>query len=166
MKRVYIGIGSNLGDRLQNLSRALERLEDVCDIITVSSVYETEPVGFSSPHMFLNMVVAGETGLDPSDLLEHLKEIEDDLGRHRDSHNQDREIDLDILLYEGMIYRNSMVTIPHPEMDRRRFVLVPLAEIAPDVLHPVKGVTIRTLLDNCPTGNLVSRTKHQLSLIH
>jgi 2-amino-4-hydroxy-6-hydroxymethyldihydropteridine diphosphokinase len=166
MNRVYIGIGSNLGDRLQNLARALERLEDVCDIITVSSVYETEPVGFSSPHMFLNMAVAGETGLDPSDLLEQLKEIEDELGRRRDSHNRDREIDLDILLYEGMIYRNSMVTIPHPEMDHRLFVLVPLAEIAPDAVHPVKGVTIRSLLENCPATSLVVRTKHQLSLIH
>ncbi|HUN66767.1 MAG TPA: 2-amino-4-hydroxy-6-hydroxymethyldihydropteridine diphosphokinase [Bacteroidota bacterium] len=166
MNRVYIGIGSNLGDRLQNLSKALERLEDVCDIVTVSSVYETEPVGFSSPNMFLNMAVAGETALDPSELLEQLKEIEDELGRRRDSHNKDREIDLDILLYEGMIYRNSMVTIPHPEMAHRRFVLVPLAEIAPDAVHPVKNETIQALLEQCPVQSVVVRTKHQLSLIH
>ena len=166
MNRVYIGLGSNVGDRLSYLTRALVELEDVCDILTLSSVYETEPVGISTTHLFLNMAIAAETAFDPPELLKQLKEIEEKLGRKHTKKKADREIDLDILLYEGMIYRNSMVTIPHPEMDRRRFVLVPLAEIAPEIIHPVRGVSFLALLQSCPDTGKVIRTDYQLSVPH
>ncbi len=164
MNRVYLGLGSNLGDRLYYLTKAIDELEDICDIITLSSVYETEPVDMISKNLFLNMALLAETTFDPSDLLKQLKEIELKLGRKQTKKSRDREIDIDILLYEGLIYRNSMVTIPHPEMERRRFVLVPLAEIAPDVIHPVKGISFLAMLQNCPESSRVVRTDYQLTL--
>lgn len=166
MNRVYLGLGSNIGDRLSYINRALEELEDICDILTMSSIYETEPVGMSSKHLFLNLAVSGETAFDPPELLKQLKEIEEKIGRKSMKKKVDREIDLDILLYEGMIYRNSMVTIPHPEMEFRKFVLMPLAEIAPDVIHPVKGISFLEMLRQCSDTTNVVKTNYQLSLTH
>jgi 2-amino-4-hydroxy-6-hydroxymethyldihydropteridine diphosphokinase len=166
MNRVYLGLGSNVGDRLSYITKAIEELEDICDILTMSSIYETEPVGMSSTHLFLNMAVAAETAFDPPELLKQLKEIEEKLGRKQAKKKTDREIDLDILLYEGMIYRNSMVTIPHPEMEHRKFVLVPLAEIAPEIIHPVKGISFLALLQNCKDTGKILRTNYQLSFTH
>ncbi len=166
MNRVYIGLGSNVGDRLAYLTKACVELEDVCDILTVSSIYETDPVGIATTHLFLNMAIEAETAFDPPELLKQLKEIEEKLGRKHTKKKTDREIDLDILLYEGMIYRNSMVTIPHPEMELRRFVLVPMAEIAPQVIHPVRGISFLALLQNCPDTSKVVRTDYQLPVTH
>ncbi len=166
MHRIYIELGSNLGDRLHNLSVAAEELEDLCDPISYSSIYETEPIEMVSDNLFLNMVVGADTLLEPSELLTQLKSVEEHLGRKPNTHHMDRTIDLDILMYEGMIYRNSMVTIPHPAMDRRRFVLVPLAEIAPHMIHPVRGISIQELLEQCPDRHRVERTALQLSLTH
>ncbi len=166
MHRTYIELGSNLGDRLQLITKATELLEDLCDPVSVSSIYETDPVDMVSEHPFLNMVIAADTLLDPSEFLAQLKKIEERLGRKPNTHHQDRPIDCDILLYEGLIYRNSMVTIPHPQMDQRRFVLVPFAEIAPNVIHPLRRLTIRELLEQCTDRHRVERTAHQLSLTH
>jgi len=166
MNRVYLGIGSNLGDRLSYINKALEELEDICDILTVSSIYETEPVGMLSKHLFLNLALSAETAFDPPELLKQLKDLEESIGRKVMKKKVDREIDLDILLYEGMIYRNSVVTIPHPEMEYRKFVLVPMAEIAPDLIHPVKGISFRELLLRCTDTSSVVRTNYQLSFTH
>jgi 2-amino-4-hydroxy-6-hydroxymethyldihydropteridine diphosphokinase len=166
MHRTYIELGSNLGDRLQTITQAAELLEDLCDPVAYSSIYETEPVDMDSEHLFLNMVIAADTLLDPSELLTQLKKLEERLGRRPQTHHLDRLIDCDILLYEGMIYRNSMVTIPHPLMDQRRFVLVPFAEIAPAVVHPLRRLTIRELLEQCTDHHRVERTAYQLSLTH
>lgn len=151
MARVYLGLGSNLGDREANLRAALEALRPAVNVERVSSIYETEPVGYLEQPLFLNMVCCGTTALDPFELLRAIKKIEAGLGRVPSFRNGPRLIDIDILLYDDRVIATSDLVIPHPRMMERAFVLVPLLEIAPELVHPVTGSRIGDLapaLDN------------------
>lgn len=152
MKRVFLGIGSNLGKKEKNIREAVEQImEFIGPVISSSSIYETEPWGFSSENEFLNMVVEVDTKLKPSDLLGRLLMIESLLGRTRGENKYtSRLIDIDILLYDNKVIDNEILIIPHPRMHERNFVLIPLCEIAPDIIHPVMKKTISELLKDCP----------------
>ncbi|MEZ4999923.1 MAG: 2-amino-4-hydroxy-6-hydroxymethyldihydropteridine diphosphokinase [Bacteroidales bacterium] len=138
MAVAYIGIGSNIGDRNGNLLRATEYLSDrTGKVISLSGIYETEPWGFSAGTPFLNMAAGVETALLPGELLKELIDIETGMGRVRSgSGYQSRIIDLDILFYDDLVLNTEALVIPHPLLHRRSFVLDPLAEIAPDLVHP------------------------------
>jgi len=145
---VYIGIGSNVGDKKGNFVEALARLAKLPDtkILKESSLYESEPLG-DSKAWYVNGVIEIETKFKPDVLLQKFKNIERAMGRKKVKKRWgDRIIDLDILLYDALIFHKKNVTIPHPEMANRNFVLVPLSEIAPQVIHPELGVTISELL--------------------
>lgn len=143
----FIGLGANLGDRRRNLHLALERLRTLGAVFAVSSVYETEPWGVEEPQpAYLNQVCGLRTELSAAVLVNGLLRIEADLGRRRERRNEAREIDLDLLLYGDRIIRMPGLEVPHPRMSERGFVLVPLAEIAPDLIDPVTGATPVDLL--------------------
>lgn len=155
MARVYLALGSNLGSRLQNLTDAVLRLAERVTVTRVSAVYDTEPWGVAVQPRFLNIVLEGETMLTPVALLTFLKHIEHVMGRRVTVRFGPRVIDLDILLYDDLIFKNDVLEIPHPRMAERRFVLVPLAEIAPDVQHPILKQSARELLQRLPdTGDV------------
>lgn len=147
MPTVYIGIGSNLGSREQNCLKAIALLsENNITVTKQSSLYETEPWGVKDQPEFINMAAEASTDLEPLRLLKILKEIEKELGRQETERWGPRAIDLDILLYNDLAINTPELTIPHPSMHIRAFVLKPLSEIAPDKVHPVMGKTIKELL--------------------
>jgi 2-amino-4-hydroxy-6-hydroxymethyldihydropteridine diphosphokinase len=146
MANVYLGLGSNVGDTEKNLRKAIAALGKLGTITKTSSLYRTEPVGFVDQPWFLNQVVCLETELLPKDLLEKTQEIENDLGRTREIHWGPRTLDIDILLYDNVVLETPELTIPHPHMHERRFVLEPLAEIAPDVMNSKLKKTAEELL--------------------
>ena len=152
---VFIGIGTNLGDRRKNIEDALRNLGSFINIRKVSSTYETEPVDYEDQGWFLNLVVCGTTELSPEDLLAKLKETESLMGRTPTFEKGPRVIDLDILLYSDLVFRAADLTIPHPEMHKRSFVLTPLREIAPEVVHPELGKTIADLSADLVQGGQV-----------
>ena len=152
---VYLSLGSNIGDRAENLNAAIDRLRSVGEIIQVSSFYETEPVEFAAQAWFLNCVIALDTEKTPQELLASILDIEQQMGRRRAQKKGPRVIDIDILLFGNLIVDEPGLTIPHPAMHERRFVLEPLAEIAPDVRHPVLDRTIQELRDALPPGQTV-----------
>jgi 2-amino-4-hydroxy-6-hydroxymethyldihydropteridine diphosphokinase len=151
--RSYIGLGSNLGDRAANLAAALRATNNAgLEVVRTSSIYESEPVGVPDQQpLYLNMVaeLRGNPLPPPEILLETLQAIEQSLGRRRDRPLAARTIDLDLLIYGDLQLDEEALTIPHPRMHLRRFVLAPLAEIAPDEIHPVTGMTFGTLLAKC-----------------
>ena len=133
---VYLALGANLGDRSASLRTAVERLRDAVAVERMSSVYETEPAYLLDQPRFLNMVLRGHTALDPHALLIFLKRVERDMGRAAGPRYGPRTIDLDILLYDSLALATAQLTLPHPRMAERPFVLVPLAEIAPELVPP------------------------------
>lgn len=166
MFRVFLGLGSNIGDRLEYLTRAVHELGLISTICSVSSVYETEPVGMSGAGLFLNIALELRTSLSPDELLACVKATEGKLGRKSDTHMKPREIDIDILMYDERIIRNEVLQVPHPELHRRRFVLEPLNEIAGDVLHPILKRTVEELLRLCPDGARAFRTPLRVAELH
>jgi 2-amino-4-hydroxy-6-hydroxymethyldihydropteridine diphosphokinase len=150
-KTVYLGLGSNIGDRERNLQRALEQLEAPdLRIVRASPVYETEPVDYTQQPWFLNQVAEAQTELFPMQLLARVARVERALGRVRAIAKGPRIIDIDILFFGRAIVRTSTLEIPHPGIAARRFVLIPLADLAPDLRHPATRKTVREMLDAAP----------------
>lgn len=158
-ERVYIGLGSNVGDRYRHLSDAVRELAalDGTTVTAVSSIYETDPVGVEDQRKFYNAAVCIGTVLDATSLYHQLKLIEQKIGRRATYRYGPREIDLDLLLYGNEQIHNEWITVPHKEVQTRRFVLAPLAELAADVLHPVFHKTIGTLLEECSDPHAVHK---------
>jgi|SRR6185295_3499636 len=136
MATVYLGLGGNVGDTKVYFAEALEKLKKIGTVEKISSLYKTEPVGFKDQAWFVNCAVLLETDVSPQELLSEVKKIEKELGRTPSVKNGPREIDIDILLYDDIVLETDMLTIPHPRMHKRAFVLIPLSEIAPNALHP------------------------------
>lgn len=143
---VYLALGSNLGNRLANLKNAISNLPPQMDVKKKSPVYETPPWGYVDQPAFLNQVVMAETYMEPENLLSHLKRLETVLGREPTFENGPRVIDIDILFYDDLVLDSPPLVIPHPRLHTRGFVLVPLNDIAPDLVHPVLGKPISELL--------------------
>lgn len=146
MAKAYLGLGGNVGDTKKYFARALEKLKNLGTIEAVSSFYKTEPVGIINQPRFLNAALVLETSLSPQELIVAIKNIEKELGRTPSVRNGPREIDIDILLYDDIVTQTDTLTIPHPRMHERAFVLVPLSEIAPETTHPVLKKTPSELL--------------------
>jgi 2-amino-4-hydroxy-6-hydroxymethyldihydropteridine diphosphokinase len=153
----YLSLGSNVGDRENNLREAIQRLESVGRVVSVSSFYETEPVEVTDQEWFLNCAVALETEMKPEQLMKASLQIEREMGRRRTQNKGPRNIDLDILLFGDLVVDAPELSIPHPGMHERRFVLEPLAEIAPEAWHPVLKKSARELLEELPAGQAVRR---------
>lgn len=143
---IYLALGSNLGDRMGNLKSAVERLSQKMTIKKLSSVYETEPVYYEEQPLYLNAVLSAVTELEPFDLLRFVKSIESDLGRQPSFRNAPRLIDIDIVFYSDRVVQTAELIIPHPRIAERAFVLAPLAEIAPELVHPVTHEKVEDLL--------------------
>jgi 2-amino-4-hydroxy-6-hydroxymethyldihydropteridine diphosphokinase len=157
----YIGIGSNLGNALQNCKNAINNLSQQKEIqlTRASSFYKTEPLGIENQNMFINAVVEIKTTLSALNLLQALQKIEKAIGRKRDVKGGPRIIDLDLLFYEQGIFRETGLIVPHPEIHKRRFVLEPLCEIASYFIHPVFGISIRGLKDRLSDNKKVEMIK-------
>jgi 2-amino-4-hydroxy-6-hydroxymethyldihydropteridine diphosphokinase len=151
---IYLSLGSNLGDRLANLQNAISGLPPKIQPLVRSSIYETSPWGYSDQPDFYNQVIKAETLFEPADVLETIKSLEVSLGRQETFRFGPRLIDLDLLFYDALILNSPKLTIPHPRITERAFVLVPLAEIAPDLVHPGIGKTIQQLKSSIDTSSV------------
>jgi 2-amino-4-hydroxy-6-hydroxymethyldihydropteridine diphosphokinase len=151
MNKAYLLTGTNMGEREQNLETAREWIEAECGKISlISLLYETAAWGKTEQPAFLNQALEIQTGLNAAQLIRHILKIEKNMGRVREEKYGPRLIDIDIIFFADEIIATSFLKIPHPEMQNRRFVLVPLNEITPDFIHPVLKKTVRELLDDCP----------------
>ncbi len=151
MNKAYLLIGGNLGNRSKNLNEAKERIARECGkIIKQSSLYETAAWGKTDQSAFLNQALVLQTELMPAELMKKLLDIEEQMGRQRKEKNDPRIIDIDILFFDNEILDTKFLTLPHPQIQNRRFALVPLKEIAQDLVHPIFKKTISTLLEECP----------------
>lgn len=160
-RHIYIGLGSNVGDRFGYLDSAVKELSELSStkVVRMSSVYETEPYGNKDQPEFLNMAVELESSLEPDGLLAGLKSIEAKLGRLRTERWGPREIDLDLLYFGKQVVNQKKLQVPHPEVERRRFVLVPLNEIAHSFIDTVRGKGISELLAECTDTGVVRKTE-------
>ena len=161
-RSVYLSMGSNLGDRAAHLRAALDDLGEVVTLLRISSLYRTDPVGVTDQPEFLNLAVEAETDLEPFDLLAGVKRVEHDVGRRPTFRWGPRVVDIDILLYDDLVLETSELTIPHRELTGRAFVLLPLAEIAPHLVHPVEHRTVAGLASTVPGKDGVRRVADQL----
>jgi 2-amino-4-hydroxy-6-hydroxymethyldihydropteridine diphosphokinase len=154
-----LSLGSNLGDRTAHLRQAIGKLSDLGSVTDCSSFYETEPVEFTQQPEFLNCAVGMDTALNPRQILDAILRIEGNMGRNRSTQppKGPRTIDIDLLLAGDVVIRSPELVLPHPAMQDRRFVLEPLAEIAPDAIHPLLHRTIRELRDRLPLGETVRK---------
>jgi 2-amino-4-hydroxy-6-hydroxymethyldihydropteridine diphosphokinase len=153
MKTVYIGVGSNLGDPYENCIKAVEavRGNPFCEINVLSPFYKTQPVGIEGDNWFINAVLSVNTSLSPAELIEMLLGIEKEMGRTRSEVRwESRIIDLDVLLIGNEIINDKNLTVPHPRMHTRRFVMAPMADIAPELIHPVQGKSMADILREIP----------------
>ena len=151
MKRIYLSLGSNIGDREGNLRKAVERLASLdVRVLRTSRIYATEPLDYKNQAWFLNQVVEAETALFPMQLLTRIGRVERELGRVRAVPKGPRTIDIDILFYAAAVVETARLEIPHPRIAERRFVLEPLAELAPDLRHPVTHRSVRQMLESAP----------------
>lgn len=146
-ERIFLALGSNLGNREENLKKAREEISKIAKIVKPSSIYETTPVGYKEQPKFYNQVIEIQTALAPEILMQECLKIEIAMGRQRTIKDGPRNVDIDLLLYGKRIIKTPALTIPHPRMHERAFVLLPFAEIAKEVVHPEKGVTISALKD-------------------
>ena len=151
---VYIALGSNLGNRHENLKEAIAALSPQLEVKAKSHVYETPPWGYEDQPRFLNQVLKAQTYLQPEQLLKHLKRLEIALGRTTSFQNGPRLIDIDLLLYDDLVMNTPSLTVPHPRMHERGFVLLPLMDIAPDLVHPVTKKSVREMLASCDLGGI------------
>lgn len=154
LNTAYLLLGGNLGDVKETFIKAIEGIDEFAEIKEKSGIYRSEPWGFESEHDFLNQVLLVRTGLSPKDFLRSLLEVEQKLGRETKRHSetgsyQSRLIDIDLLFYEDYEVSGKDLTVPHPKLHERRFTLLPLAQIAPDFIHPSKDKTISQLLLEC-----------------
>ncbi len=165
MNLIYLSLGSNLGHREQHLEEAMKLIQSrIGGLESVSRYYESEPWGYSSEKRFFNCCLSVQTTLGPLLLLDQLLEIEKEMGRQRGGMGyRDRVIDIDLLLYGDSQLDHPRLTLPHPAMGIRRFVLVPLAEIAPELIHPVAGISIRKMLKQCADQSEVTPMHHRRS---
>lgn len=156
-KIVYLSLGSNLGDREANLRNAIAKLGELGNVLAISSFYDTEPVGLTAQPWFLNCAVKLDTEKMPRQLISAILAFEQEMGRQRKQKNGPRSIDIDILLFGSSVIETTGLTVPHPRLHERRFVLEPLAEIAPEARHPALKRTVRELRDALPAGQSVKR---------
>ena len=152
--KIFIGLGTNLGDRKNNLEDAIMALPPKLNILARSPIYQTKPWGYTDQADFLNMVIEAETALTPIELLDYLKALEEELGRKASFRYGPRLIDLDILFYDDLIFEHERLSIPHPSLHERGFVLVPLADIAPNLIHPTLEKNIIELLQNIDSSDV------------
>ena len=157
---VYLALGSNLGDRLANLKQAIASLPPQMEVKAKSRVYETPPWGYADQPMFLNQVIKANTYLEFEPLLKHIKRLEIALGRQPSFKNGPRLIDLDILFYDDLVMETPSLVIPHPHMHERGFVLMPLNDIAPDLVHPTIRKTVSEMLALCDTSGITVYQKN------
>ena len=164
MARAFLGLGSNSGDRLKFLREAVTELSAVSDIsvVSISGVYETEPFGVREQRDFLNAVAVIECDLGPAKFAGTLGQIERRVGRKAAERWGPREIDIDLLYFGGEVLKTPTLTLPHPGVAKRRFVLVPLAELAPDFRDPETGITVSEMLARCPDSGRVKKTSMNL----
>jgi 2-amino-4-hydroxy-6-hydroxymethyldihydropteridine diphosphokinase len=155
----YLSLGSNVGDREGNLRQAIRALAGVGPVKAVSSFYETEPVDFVDQAWFVNCAVAIESRVGPERMMAELLRVEREMGRERIQRRGPRIIDIDILMFGERIVDSPDLKIPHPAMQRRRFLLAPLADIAPEARHPLMNRTVRELLAELPEGQVVRRVR-------
>jgi len=152
---VYLALGSNLGNRAANLKEAINSLSPQMEVKAKSKVYETPPWGYTEQEKFYNQVLRVQTYLEPEPLLKHLKRLEVALGRKASFQNGPRLIDIDILFYDDRVVNTPVLDIPHPHVHERGFVLLPLMDIAPDYVHPVKQRSVREMLAGCDLRGIV-----------
>jgi 2-amino-4-hydroxy-6-hydroxymethyldihydropteridine diphosphokinase len=152
---VYLALGSNVGNRAAHLKAAMAALPPQMEVKAKSQVYETPPWGYANQEKFLNQVIMVKTYLSPEMLIKHLKRLEVALGREATFQNGPRVIDIDILFYDDLVYESPTLVIPHPRLHERGFVLMPLMDIAPDLVHPVKQQSIRQLIAYCDVSGIV-----------